>query len=436
LDTDLFMNPSPRLGLVAFACAAALSAAGGSARAQAVAAAPSPSDSSQRALAYLDGALDFIQQNSIDRDSVDWTRLRADAHALARDARSEAGTYPAIRHLLALLRDRHSRFFAPDEANALMRQGQARGFGFRAVFPEGTIVQVYPGGSADRAGLRVGDTVAAVNGKQPAADWRGMLVELPGDSITLSIRGRQNRQSTRVSLLTGEVELNSAPSSRRLPAGMGYLALPEHLGAGEVRGGGRYADAGQAAIRSADTPPACGWIVDLRRNGGGNLWPMLAAVGPLLGEGDAGAFVGPATRARWGYRRGAAEMGGRSMAGVAEAYALQRANVPVAVLTSRLTASSGEAVAIAFRGRPRSRSFGEATQGVPTANVVRRLSDGAMLVLTTAVDADRTGHIYRDRIVPDQRVRIDWTAYGSDDDPVILAAAEWLRRQPGCRGSR
>jgi len=34
-----------------------------------------------------------------------------------------------------------------------------------------------------------------------------------------------------------------------------------------------------------------GWIIDLRGNGGGNMWPMLAGIGFVLGDGPAGSFV-------------------------------------------------------------------------------------------------------------------------------------------------
>jgi len=40
---------------------------------------------------------------------------------------------------------------------------------------------------------------------------------------------------------------------------------------------------------SADRDDLIGWIVDLRGNGGGNMWPMLAGVGPVLGEGVVGS---------------------------------------------------------------------------------------------------------------------------------------------------
>ena len=54
-----------------------------------------------------------------------------------------------------------------------------------------------------------------------------------------------------------------------------------------------FADAIQAAIRQADRAELAGWIVDLRGNTGGNMWPMLAGFGPVLGEGTAGFFIDP-----------------------------------------------------------------------------------------------------------------------------------------------
>ena len=43
----------------------------------------------------------------------------------------------------------------------------------------------------------------------------------------------------------------------------------------------------------ADRVSLVGWIVDLRGNTGGNMWPMVAGVGPVLGNGVAGFFVPP-----------------------------------------------------------------------------------------------------------------------------------------------
>jgi carboxyl-terminal processing protease len=101
----------------------------------------------------------------------------------------------------------------------------------------------------------------------------------------------------------------------------------------------------------------------------------------------------------------------------------------VAVLTGPRTASSGEAVTIAFRGRPRTRSFGLPTAGLSTANGTFPLPDGAAIFLTTAVEADRTGRRFGDKIEPDQRVDAEPAEVG---DAAMEAATQWLRASSSC----
>jgi len=100
----------------------------------------------------------------------------------------------------------------------------------------------------------------------------------------------------------------------------------------------------------------------------------------------------------------------------------------VAVLTGRMTFSSGEAIAVAFRGRPDTRSFGLETGGLTTSNDEFLLSDGAWLLLTVSRFADRTGKVYSGPIVPDEVVNPPETW----PDPVLEAATAWLLSQPAC----
>ena len=87
---------------------------------------------------------------------------------------------------------------------------------------------------------------------------------------------------------------------------------------------------------------------------------------------------------------------------VSPPYRLRRQQPRVAVLSNVGIASSGEATLIAFRLRPNTRSFGEATCGLSTSNSSFTLSDGATLNLTTAVMADRAKNRFGDRIAPDE----------------------------------
>lgn len=67
--------------------------------------------------------------------------------------------------------------------------------------------------------------------------------------------------------------------------GISILSLPGFQGE-EPEATERYESAGLQAMRAGAAATACGGIVDLRTNDGGNAWPMLAVVAPLLDDGD------------------------------------------------------------------------------------------------------------------------------------------------------
>src|SRR5262249_13638408 len=104
---------------------------------------------------------------------------------------------------------------------------------------------------------------------------------------------------------------------------------------------------------------------------------------------------------------------------------------PVAVLYGPRTVSSGEAVAVAFRGRPRTRAFGQSTGGVTTGNADSPLPDGGILFLTTTVYADRTGHEYGGKMDPDEAV--PGAPNAASQDAVVDAATRWLKKE-SCGG--
>jgi C-terminal processing protease CtpA/Prc len=106
---------------------------------------------------------------------------------------------------------------------------------------------------------------------------------------------------------------------------------------------------------------------------------------------------------------------------------LTRPAPPIAVLTSQHTSSSGEATLVSFLGMDRVRTFGLPTAGYSTANTTVELSDGALLVLTVAVMADRTGRRYGTSIVPDVLV-------SPRDGADVTAATAWRPTAPSAPG--
>lgn len=225
------------------------------------------------------------------------------------------------------------------------------------------------------------------------------------------------------------------PTGHMLTRSIGYLALP---GDAELRDTDRrYVAAADAVFRSAEQHRGCGWVLDLRDDSGGDVWPMLMAAQPLLGSGTVGYFVPPAKpRIAVRVTPSAAYQDGTAMVSAVTPGRSDFGGEPVAVITGPHTASSGEFMTIAFRGRHHTKSLGLPTAGVPTANETYRLSDGAVLVLTSAQDADRTGHLYPDApIRPDQAIATESpTATDSSADPAIRAARKWLTTEEGCEG--
>lgn len=215
---------------------------------------------------------------------------------------------------------------------------------------------------------------------------------------------------------------NPSPEVRALPEGIGYICVPEYFGAepGAVRA---YATRLHNSISATMASATCGWVVDLRNDTGGNMWPMLAGLKPFLGEAGLGSFVSPTGAGpMWIAGQGVGADPPPALRALESAW--------VVVLTGPRTASSGEAVTIAFRERPHTRSFGLPTAGLSSSNHTYPLPDGAMILLTTAIDADRSGRRYGNTIDPDELVENGGNATAID--ATLLAATKWLKESSGC----
>lgn len=230
------------------------------------------------------------------------------------------------------------------------------------------------------------------------------------------------------------------PEARDLQLGRGkarLVTVPMIFGAGE--GAIKSAQAIYDGVAGAAS--ACGYVVDLRGNQGGNSWPMAVGVAPLLGEGwrsreldrdgvfstyarlEGGAAIVEDGKDK-GYRL-AAIQGWRPLPKLASA--------PVAVLIDDAVASSGEAMAVAFNGRANTRFFGEATVGAASSNQGFVIDDRVNIVVTTSMMADRNGAIYPQGLSPDQLVPFGEGSEADPEDAVVEAAKAWLSKQRACR---
>lgn len=390
---------------------------------------PSATQAPQPPVEYLSNALDWIETHSVKSSMVDWGALRAEALALAPHPATTADTYPALEHVIDEIADPVTWLSDPEEARLQSH------FGLGAIMPEAVIVEVQPGGPADQAGLRAGDLIEAVNGQPARAQhhtaWMDFGVD---DTVALTVRRAGRAQPMTVTLARQAVSTQATPTGWRHTAGqagVSYLHLPAESGAGW-----RYPTLAQQVLRAADANAVCGWMIDARRIAGGNLWSYLAAVGPILGEGEVGGFVyADGTREPWAYRDGKVYWNENERhESIVEGplFHPKRTDLPVALLTSQATMGAGELLLVAFSGRPDVRRFGEATAGAPFLQFHTRLSDGAWLTVSGARAMDRTGQIYGGPVAPDEVIGTDWTNFGTGQDPVVRAALAWLLAQPEC----
>jgi carboxyl-terminal processing protease len=335
---------------------------------------------------YLEAALDTMRQHALFPDQVDWKALRQQSFIRAAGASTAADTYPAIIY-----------------ACETLRQQQQCG-GFR--LPD----------SASPATIRKAQEAEAAN----APPERKAILALPPSPFTS--RGD--------------------PVGRFLKSNAGktfaYLVVPHcYPPFADMAKDKPFLDHWAATLRAlvlnAASAHPSGWIVDLRGNGGSNMWAALAGLGPLLGDGPVGFFKDRKGRQEWLYDKdGIAVMSLDENGEPREVY-IQRlggpqlalGDAPVAVLLDNATGGSGEAIAIAFAGRHRERSFGVHTAGATGCCARFPLSDGAVLALNFGVEQDRRGHGYPEGLQPDVLVELNPAAI-ADPDAVIQAAEDWL----------
>ena len=196
-----------------------------------------------------------------------------------------------------------------------------------------------------------------------------------------------------------------------LDGDIAIIKLPDFLGTAEA--GQKYAKVAEDFIHE-NRDKIKGVVLDLRSNTGGDMGPMATAVSSLLPDGELVYYHYRSYDIPVTLKNGVvsnAGTGGKSL------YPDEKLNVPVAILTDDMTASSGEALTLCFRGLENTRTFGAPTAGYTSVNMLYNMYDGAQMYLTVAFDKARTGEIFKETpIEPDV----------ATDSP-LEAALEWLR---------
>jgi len=245
---------------------------------------------------------------------------------------------------------------------------------------------------------------------QEAGDWHSYIVPLSGRAAFYD----------RLAPTPPRVELRAD--------GVAIVALSQVAFDHDIAASTAYARDLHAAIARVQARHPHGWIVDLRGDGGGDMWSMLAGLSALVDGPRVGAFVSREGTEAWlvsDGQSGTSRYPVEASIGPRDPLAISS---PIAVLIGPGTASSGEATAVAFEARPRTRFFGKPTLGLYNSGIQQyTLSDGTMFGIVNVLNADRTGRVREGALVPDTVV--------ADGDDAVGAAAAWLLRQPAVSAS-
>lgn len=391
---------------------------------------------------FVDGALDLLQAEYVYTSRVDWDALRREALTGLADNTDIAVAYDrievAMRQMGLTGGDSHSQLFRPNIGGRVL---PLIGLGARYT-RDGTVILVYPGSSAERDGLQVGDRIEMINGVR-LFDIQARVDNGLDDGVSVPYVVNVRRDGQVVSLILesgGYFDL-LAPVINRPSGRLVYIETFGTYGTNisTDEHNAMLTDAHTRLSEAVSEGPTCGYILDVRRNLGGVAFPVLLPMMPLVGEELFGTAYRPeGLYAAFGrYDVENAIIGGSAITGSGRLRprtpAVIDATLPVAVLTSRATASMGEFSAVMLLGDPDRpvRIFGEQTAGLLSFLGFYTLFDGGSMWIARTLLTDRNGRTYQDGLIPDEPVTLDWTRHGMLSDPAITAAISWLNRQ-GC----
>lgn len=332
-------------------------------------------------------------------------------------------------HGLAAGLDDHSAYLDALEARYLDRETAGRYFGLgvvlRSPFDAGHILFPLAGSPAERAGLRVGDRIVAIDGEAFASLPDGRFRELvstpaPRD-VALEVVGLDGLGRS-VVVRTASVLEPSVRHARELAPGIGYVSIAsfsqethdELIAALERLRGGRELNA---------------LVLDLRANPGGVL---ASAVDIARRFVRAGAIV--TTHGRGTSETLFAEPAQATLAGLA-----------LAVLVDGSSASASEVLAGSLQDHRAAVLVGLPTYGKGSVQTIRRFEeDGAAIKVTTSYYAtaagrrlerldDGTGGLEPDVVVEispaQQRSIHGWLERTEPPPEALKALREWEERE-------
>lgn len=352
-----------------------------------------------------------------DFNGADWDKLKTIYEPKALAAQSAIEYYDLIADMVDKLGDDHSHYESPwdarEEDDLVHGNASYAGIGVLSLYGKNdvTVVYVFPGSPAEKAGLKRRDVITSVDGK-PLVDVDKGLNRIRGPigtDVTLGVTS-PGEPPRSITITRQQVTGKIFPSMTRLQAdpSIAYLVIPsfDQDDMGDLV-------QGELAKLLSDGKPIKGIIIDLRGNGGG----LLSAMEETLGEfitGKAGSYASrtsmhplvPPPGPLYG----------------------QLKDIPLVILVDKGTVSAAEMFAGAMKGRGRAQIVGITSAGNTETIYPYNLPDGSRLWLAEEGFHMLDGSSLEGKgLVPDFEINVDWNSYSERNDPHILKAIELLQ---------
>jgi carboxyl-terminal processing protease len=283
------------------------------------------------------------------------------------DVPSDRLVYGAVGGMLQTL-DPHSSFFDPKQYAQMRERQEGRYYGLgisiQVIDGDITVMSVFEGSPAYRAGLRRGDVIARIEGED-TKNWLSeqavkKLKGPKGTKVKISIRRPGYEKLIDMDAERDEVNITTVRGAFMIDAQTGYIKL------------GDFSETSDREVGDAlDKLQAAGMkrlVFDLRDNPGGPLEQAIRIANRFLPRGEMVV-----------YTRGRIANADQDYRGTDQ----PDYSGPMMVLVSRQSASASEIVTGALQDHDRALVVGETTFGKALVQSVYRISEGAGLALTT-----------------------------------------------------
>ncbi|HNW19816.1 MAG TPA: S41 family peptidase [bacterium] len=322
--------------------------------------------------------------------------------------------YGALSGLVSSVDDPYTVFMNPEESKLFNEDltGTFSGIGAEVGLRNDVITIIAPlaGTPAERAGLRSGDKVYAID-KQSTV---GLTVDEAvkkirgekGTTVILTI-ARNGDKLRDISITRDTIVVKSVATDYDQTSGLYTITVSNFNADTEPLF--------QAAVQDIEHQKPRGLILDLRNNPGGYLDAAVAIASFWISDG---VIVSE----QFSNQSAIQSQHARGLAPLAD--------LPTVVLINQGSASASEIVAGALMDHQQATIIGKTTYGKGSVQVVRDLPDGSMIKITTAKWLTPNGTSINDKgIKPNIEVELTEDDFNKNIDPQMVKARQFLLQE-------